>query len=351
MMNISVELSVLQSALDTVMRIAPPASGNLSFEINKNGSLTVTSVAELSRCTAVIACDLSGKGEFAVPAQSLRDAIKGRAKLDLKYANSTLTVKSGSYKTDLVTVDVVPQDEMEKGDAKSWKITPDMSDWIKSALRLVALKPTSILSTWMPVGIQVTSRGAFVCCYDLQHMNWVTTKEITGDFECLLPIDTMTSITEVFSKAAYTMQQSDSHVRVFNKMVNAYLSVPDMKEIPTVSQARGKAKEALEAKGSSFTLKKSDLLTFMDNARSIISKERAELVVEADDGIKLSVRTGLGTSKTKVKGKGKGSFNVDYEYLQEMVAKAPEEVQMTVVEKAFIAMKLTASAALVALNQ
>lgn len=351
MMNITAELTTLQQALDVVMRIAPPTSGNLSFEINKNGSLTVTSVAELSRCTAVIACDLSGKGEFAVPAQALRDAIKGRAKLELKYANSTLTVKSGNYKTDLVTVDVVPQDETEKGETKNWKITPDMSDWIKTSLRLVALKPTSILSSWMPVGIQVGPKGAFVCCYDMQHMNWVTSKEVKGDFECVLPVDTMGAIVEVFSKSAFTMQQGETYIRVFNKMCDAYLSVPDMREIPTVAQVRSKAKEAGAAEGQTFTFKKSDLLTFMDNAKSIISKERAELQVEAEDGIKLQVRTGLGTSKTKIKGKGKGKFNVDYEYLQELVSKAPDEVTMTVVEKAFIAVKLTASSALVALNQ
>jgi len=349
-MKINAELSALQYAVDTAMRLAPPVSGNLSFTV-KNKNLIVTSVAELGRCSAVVACDLSGEDEFAVPAQALKDAIKGRAAVELVYSNSTLTVKSGKYKTELVTVDVVPPDEVDKEETKDWKISAEVGDWIRTSLRLVALKPTVILSTWMPVGVHLSSKGAFICCYDLQHMNWVNEKEVKGDFECMLPLETMTNIMDVFSKTAFTMQQGSSYIRVKNKLVDAYLSVPDMKEIPTVSQVRDRVKEAGNANGKAWKFGKSDMLTFMDNAKAIIGKERAELAVEGDDGLKLVVRTGLGTSKTSIKGKGKGSFKVDYEYFQELVAKAPDEVEMSVVDKAFISIGLSSSAALVALNQ
>lgn len=349
-MKINVELAALQYAVDTAMRLAPPVSGNLSFTV-KNKNLVVTSVAELGRCTVVVVCKLSGEDEFAVPAQALKDAIKGRSELELVYANSTLTVKSGKYKTELVTVDVVPPDEVDKEETKDWKITAETGEWIRSSLRLVQLKPTVIFSTWIPVAVHLSSKGAFICCYDQQHMNWVSSKEVKGDFDCVLPFDTMNSIIDVFTKSTFTMQHAASYVRVRNKIVDAYLSVPDMKEIPTIAQVRERAKDASSAEGKAWKFGKSDLLVFMDNARAIIGKERAELSFDGGEGLKLEVRTGLGTSKTMIKGKGKGDFKVDYEYFQELVVKAPEEVMMTVVDKSFISLQLQNSSALLALNQ
>lgn len=349
-MKITAELSSLQYAVDTAMRLAPPVSGNLTFT-SKNGVLTVHSAAELSRCSVVVACEVSASGEFAVPAQALKDAIKGRTQLELVYANSTLSVKSGKYKTELVTVDVIPFDDIEKSSTKDWKISAEIADWIRNTIKVVALKPTLILSSWMPLGVHLNSKGAFVCCYDIQHMNWVNSKEVTGDFQCVLPLDTMSAIMDVFSKASFTMQQASSYIRVKNKLVDAYMSVPDMAEIIPVEQVREKVKEAAAAKGKVFTMSRDDVLAFMDNAKAIIGKERAELAVEADAGIRMVVRTGLGTSKTALKGAGKGDFKVDYEYFQELIAKAPAEVSVTVVDKAYLAVKLSNSSALVALNQ
>lgn len=349
-MQIKVELKSLQHAVDTVMRLAPPASGNLNFQSSKK-TLTVTSVSETGMCSALVACEVSKDGEFAIPAQALRDAVKGRNNLELTYVSDTLVVKSGNYKTSLVAVDVVPVDEIEKAEAQTWKVTPDVADWIASSIRKVALKPITLVSPWMPVGIKI-GKSAFICCYDLTHMNWVSSKEVSGDFECMLPIETMSAIMDVFSKSSFKMERGDGHIRVKNKMVDAYMSVPDMKELPTVDDVMARIREAAKVSGTTFQVAKTDVLTFMENAKAIVGKERAELLVEGSDGgVVLEVKTGLGQSRTKLKGKGKGRFAVDYEFLQELILKGHEDLQLNVVDQAYLSVKLAASMAILALNE
>lgn len=349
-MQIKVELKSLQQALSTVMRLAPPVSGNLNF-VAKDGELKVTSASEVGHCTARIECKVSKDGEFAVPAQALQDSVKGRSELDLTFASDTLVVKSGNYKTSLVAVDVIPLDELEKMDAQVLKVSPDIADWISSSIKQVSLKPVTVISPWMPVGIKV-GKTAFICCYDVTHMNWVTSKEVQGDFECLLPVETMSAIMEVFSKSSFRIERGDTHIRVRNKMVDAYMSVPDMRELPTVPQVIERIKEASKVDGKTFMLAKTDVLSFMDNAKSIIGKERAEILVDGDGSkIRMEVKTGLGSSKIDLKGKGKGSFAVDYEFLQELVMKSKEQLELNLVDDSYISMKLATSSAILGLNE
>jgi hypothetical protein len=299
-----------------------------------------------------VPCEVSGDGEFAVPMQALRDAIKGHKAIDLVYANATLTIKAGSYSAALTTVDVIPLDPLDDEKTKDWKLTTDQAQWLRTALKTVALKPTSIFSTWMPAGIKLTEKSAFVVCYDEQHMNWVSSKEVTGEFECVLPIDTLTNIIEVFHKGSFVFKQGAANIVVKNKLITVVLSVPSSDDLPTIDQVQKKIREAAKVDGQTFAFEQQDLLTFLDNARSVIGKERAEVSVRSDEGkLKLEVKTGQGAVRNVIKGKGRGGFKVDYEYIQEMAQKGNASLELNVVDKAFIGMKLAASSAIVALNQ
>ena len=130
------------------------------------------------------------------------------------------------------------------------------------------------------------------------------------------------------------------------------LSIPSTDDLPTLQQVREKIKDAAGTKGTSFAFAKSNVLSFLDNARAVIGKERAEVHVKAGvKGLELSVKTVNGQVKNQVKGKGKGEFKIDYEYFLEVVAKAAEELEFTVVSQAFISAKLSDSTTIVALNQ
>jgi hypothetical protein len=350
-MKISVELDALNAAFDTISKTAAPSSGNITFSSTK-GKLTVSSQADLSRCMIIVPCSVDKDGEFAVPMQAVKDAVRGREKVSMVYANTVLSISAGTYKASLATVDVIPMDELHEEESKDWKLTAEQAGWLRKALKDVALKPTTLLSPWMPAGVRLTSTGAFVACFDTQHMAWVSSKEVTGDFECLLPTDTLQSVIEVFHASNFVISQGKSLIKIRNKLTTVVLNVPSTDELPTLKQVQEKIKEAQKEKADTFAFTKADLQSFLDNSRAVLSKERAELSVEATDkGIGLSIKTVQGEVKATIKGSGKKSFKIDLEYLQELTAKAPAELELKVVANAFVSSKLTSSSIIVALNQ
>lgn len=352
-MKIKLELDALQSCLEVISRLAPPTSGNITFTSAK-GKVTLAASADLSRCLIVVPCEVDKEGEFAIPLQALKDAVKGRKTLELLYKNAVLNVMSGKYKAELTTVDVIPLDEYEAEEGTDWKLDTNQSAWLKKALREVALKPTALLMSWMPVGVKLTPKGAFVSCYDLQHMSWTSAKDVTGEFDCVLPLETLTNVIDLFHKTTFKIRHTRSRIEISTKLAKVYLNTPTMDDLPSLSDVQMKIKEASKVDGATFTFIKDSVMTFMDNARSVIGKERAELIVSADKeakGLTLAIRTGQGQVSASVKGSGKGSFKVDYEYFLEGLTKAGEEVSMNVVKDAFLGLKLANSSLIVALNQ
>jgi hypothetical protein len=351
MIKIKLELQSLVDAVNVVTKTAPPRDGNITMAVAK-GKLKLTSVAELSRCFVFIPSEVTGEGEFSLPLQALNDATKGRQNLELTYDNTVLTVKSGSYKADLATVDVIPVDDLGDEERQEWKVTAEQGAWLTKALRGVALRPTTLLSPWMPVGVKLDAKSAFVACYDTQRLSWLSSKEITGNLELLLPIDTMQSLMDVFSKGNFIIRQGKSQIQIVNKLTEVWLAVPTADDLPTLADVQAKIKEAVKITASTFQTSKEALASFIDNAKAVIGKDRAEILFTGKEkGVELLVKTGQGQVKNVIKGSGKGTFKIDYEYMQEVLAKAGDEIVLNVVTDAFLSIKLSNSTAIVALNQ
>lgn len=357
MITIETELDNVKLVLDVITKTAPPPSGNVVFKCEK-GQVVVTSVADLSRCQVRLTCTGEGEGEFAIPLQSLKDAVQGRAKLTLAYKEGTLTISSGRYRTQLSTVDVIPMDNIpEEENATTWKLTTDQGTWLKDALKKVALKPTSLFSTWMPAGIKITSKGAFVACYDDQHLSWIKDKSITGELSCLLPMDVLQSVMDVFHTSSFRITQSRAFVRVSNSQIKLVLNTPAADDIRPVEEIIEKVKSASSADGVQFTVAKSDLVEYLANARSVVGKERAEIELSVAEGkkraMKVTIKTVQGTSEALLgfTGSLEQPLKVDHDYFSELVSKCADEVCVSVVESAFLSVKLKETTALVALNQ
>lgn len=349
-MKITLEHTDINQAIEVITKTAPPASGNITVASSK-GRIVLISAADLSRCQVTVPGDVDKDGEFALPLQSLKDAVKGREKLEMHYTNSVLNITAGKYKAELATVDVVALDTMNAEETTEWKMTATQAEWLHQAVKKVSLKPTSILSSWIPVGVKLTDKGAFVCCYDTQHMSWVNAKDVTGDFECVLPLNILSPVVDVFHKTNFVIRQGKSSVTIKNKLASVTLSVPSMDDLPSLADVRAKVVEASKAKGTTFTLNKADVLAFLDNAKAVIGKERAELECKAEKGVVFSVKTTQGNVKATLPGSGKGAWKVDMEFFLELMGKADESLEMNVVEGAFLSVKAKSVSAIVALNQ
>lgn len=353
-MQFKIEASAIQEALRVIGRLAPPDSGNVTVQ-STGKKVFLHSASETASCSVNMPASVEGKaGTFAISLNSLRDATKGRKELEIEYAKTMCKIKSGSYKADLATVDALEIEAGEQEKREKTEITADQSAWLYSAVSTVALKPTALVSTFMPVAIKLTDKGAFVACYDTDHMAFLNSQEIKGDMEFKLPIDTMTAVLDAFKASAFTLELGQAGITAGNKLIKVSLALPQEEESAlTLEDVINTAKSAKKADGMALVVPKEELVAFLDNARAIATKERSEIKVKVEDGkMKVEVVTVQGSTKTSIKTKAKScEFAIDFEYLDEAVRKCKDEVNMKLVKDAFIAVNLPTSSVVLSLNQ
>lgn len=353
-MNFTTESAAIQEALRIIGRLAPPDSGNVT--ISSNGKkIHIQSSSELARCSVNIPASVSGKPEqFALSLNALRDGTKGRSSLDIEFSKAMCKIKSGSYRCELATVDTLEMDSGEEEKGTKVELTSEQAQWIKSAVATVALKPTALLSTFMPLGLKLSKKGAFISCFDTNHMAFMRSEEMTGDLEVKLPLDTLTAVLDAFGANAFDLELGKSTIKVGNKLVKVVLSLPAEEENElTLDDVITMAKSAKDAKGTSISVTKDELLAFLDNSRSVATKERSEIKLRVNDGkLEIKVTTIQGSARAVIKTKAKNcEFAIDFEYLDEAVRKAGERVEMTLVKDEFLSVNLKNSTIILSLNQ
>ena len=353
-MNFTTESAAIQEALRIIGRLATPESGNVT--ISSNGKkIHIQASSETARCSVNIPATVEGKpGQFAVGLNALRDATKGRSSLAIEFSKAMCKIKSGSYRCELATVDTLEVENAEEEKGTKIEFTSDQAQWIKSAVATVSLKPTALLSTFMPLGLKLSKKGAFVSCFDVNHMAFMRSEEMKGDMEFKLPLDTLVAVLDAFGANAFDLELGQSSVKVGNKLVKVVLSLPQEEENElTLKDVIDMAKASREAKGVSLALPKSELLAFMDNSRSVATKERSEIKVKIEDGkLRIGVITVQGSASATIKTKAKNcEFAIDFEYLDEAIRKAGDVVEMTLVKDEFLAVNLKHSTIILSLNQ
>ena len=354
-MQLSVEAAVIQEALKVLTRLAPPTSGTVLIVSDGKGA-TMQSASDVDRCSFTLPCKVKGKANmFAIPIEALRDATKGRKDLEMEYDSNLLSIKAGSYVTKLATADAMQNEYDEEKKKSKIKVSADQAIWLKGAVADVALKPTAILSDFMPLTIKLMKKGAFVACFDARHMSFLESKEIDGDMEVTLPLHTMQSVLEVFGNSKFTMELTASSLYVTNPLVSVVLALQQAEsEEITADVVREKAKEALKMDGNMIEVNKKDITDFIDNARAVLTKERGEIHISAEKGsLRLASVTVNGSTKVKIKASVKKSIDVkvDYEYFEEAVRKCDDKMSLKVVGDDFIMFKQKKANVLVGLNQ
>lgn len=354
-MQISIETDAIQEAIRVITRLAPPVSGNVT--ITSDGKkVFMHSNSEVSRCSVNMPADVSGKASsFSIAIAALRDGTKGRKKLDLIYEKTLCKIKSGAYKCDLPTSDAMDLDHDSEEKSKPMKLTAEQAAWLKTAVSTVALRPTELIAAFMPISLKLTSKGAFVACYDTNHMAFINSSEITGDMEMKLPVDILSAVLDAFAKSAFKLELSNSSLYVSNALIKVVLALPqkDEKELE-LEDIIEMAKTSRGAKGQEIEVQKADLVSFLDNARAVATKERSEIKLNAEAGkMRLEVVTANGSTKGVLKAacKALSPILIDFEFLDEAVRKSGESVVMKVVKDEFIAFKLKEGTVIVSMNQ
>lgn len=355
-MKIKITQDVLQEAIRVISRLAPPITGNVTIE-STGKKLFMHSSSELNRCSINLPCDVEGKPcVFALDILVLKDATKGRKEMEILFDKTMCKISAGAFKIDLPTVDALERETEKEEDTKAkFSVTAEQASGLKSALNTVALKPTALISTYMPVYIKLGPKGAFITCYDNNHLAFMNTKDLQGDMEVGLPFDVMSSVLDTFDKAAFTLSLGSSSLNVANKLVKVSLSLPQEEDGALKgSDVLAKAKEVSKIDGKEVIVSKTNIVEFLDNARAIATKERSEVIVTTTKGkVKLEVNTVNGNARALLKAEvSKESVSrIDFEFFDEAVRKSTEEVTMKIVDGAFISFKIKAATVLISLNQ
>lgn len=352
-MRFQLDSDIVNEAIRVALRLSPPITGNFTFEISDN-QIYLHSVDSLSRCSILIPAPVDGEDTtFAIPAVALKDAISGRKELTFEFDGSLLTIKSSRYRVQLTTLDAIAV-EREDTTGKPWTVSIEQLTWLKNAVAAVYLKPTQNITSFMPVSVQLSGKSAFVACADANHMMFTRTKEITGDMEFTLPIDTLTAVLDTFNKVQCKMLLTGSALHVKNKLVDVSLALPAPDDdLIGIDMLREKAQESLKVDAHSIEVKKSEVQGFLSNARSVSDKSRSEVQVKCEPGfVTFTVKTTLGTAKSKLEATTKldAEFRIDGEYLEEAVRKSGDSVQIKYAES-FLILKTTDAYSLIALNQ
>lgn len=346
----------LQNGIRTCLRLAPPLSGNIVLEAKSN-KLYMHSTSDLSRCSILIPGDISGECFFAISTEALKNALKGHEEVDLTYDKTLLHIKNKKYSTSLSTETAVPLDEIQVEDGQKWKLNVEQAKWLKNAINLTGLKPPNpSMISFMPISVRLTDKFAFVCCYDAQHMAFIIDKKIQGDLDFILPSTTLTAVLDVFvDKLDFIIIVTKSSLIVKNKIINVVLALPEIEKSIDTDAVFQKAKESIKIDGNAIEVSKQQIIGFMDNARSVASKERPELCVNTVPGkMQLKVATTNGVSEISLKASvtKKLSFKVDFEFVDEALRKCSDTIPFKLIEDSFLSFKVKENSyLLVALNQ
>lgn len=353
-MKAQVECSIINEAVRIASLLAPPMTGTITLQ-STDKRLYLHSSSELARCRVQLPGTVQGDATFALPISALSDSVRGRKEVSLELVKGVLTLVDGRYKASLSTVDALEIEDFKPEDeAKKWKLSSDLSTWLFKTVTSIGLKASG--GSFMPLAIQAGAKSTFVACYDQAHMAFARSTDVQGDLQTVLPFDTMRAVLDVFKGVDCVLHLTKSSLWVSNKMVQVALSLPsaDGDEVISIESVLEKAKEAVKADGSKITMVKSDVMTFLDNARAVATKERPELGIASKNGkLQMSVVTNNGQVKALCKAKTAADFSlkIDYEFFAEAVKGSGDELQLKVVDDAFLMVKRADSYSVIALNQ
>lgn len=344
----------LTEALRVLQRLATSNDNIITVQTTDKG-IFLHAYGDVSWAQVRLTGSHKGEGEFGISADTLKEAIKGHAELEMTYKNSVLNIKSGSYTAKLATSDSNIPDLPNDKEGTLIKLDAQTVANLKSGVAAVQMKESSLLNQAIPLGIKLSDKGAFFACFDNQRMNFCQDKELKGDMEFTVPVAMFQTMLDTVGQGAFSIRMKGSTVEIKSNTVRANLGLPaDDPNAITLDSVLEKARVLAKMKGEMVQLPREKVQQFLANCRAVALKERSEVSVSVDSGkATLAVKTYAGAIQSKHKVEGPDcSFLVDYEFFCSLFEGQNEEnVGILVESGAFLLAKAKGGATrVVALN-
>jgi len=348
-MKAIIKVSALAHALDITQKLAAPGEdGVVAISYDGTKKLTIRSASDTSQSVVRVQFDsIEGEAvEFGIVLASLRDATKGHTTISMTVANAVVTLKAKGSVITLPTVDTPDIEGVSKAEEEQeWELSAETAATLLGAVKAVALKPTTMLTSWIPIGIRLRKNSGFVCSYDDNRVSWGTIKE-GGDFECVAPTDTMVAVLDALKGHSLRVATSKGRLAVTTKTAQVIINTPVDDTLSSLDEVIEKSREMAKQKGQIGALDRGTLQRFFDNARAITGKDRAEIV---SNGKTLSIQSTIGAVTHDMPAP---EFKVDFEFFAEAVGKVQgSSVNLNVVGSDFLSIGSSVGAIVIGQNQ
>lgn len=328
--TITVDSKILLNTIQVINHAAAPYSGSVNV-VCKDGTFSIESRAELSTINTVVPTEsIEGNAEFGVMLDTLQSACSGRAGIiTITYENTVLSIKSKGYKIDLASVDYVAYSPVAKPNADSVKISVEQSNWLKSAISLVALTP-NLTSPIMPVAVSIDSDGTTVACYARDHISFIKTAELVSDskIEFAIPVESAVSLFNTFKDAEFTLIAEESYVHAENNICSLYISLPATDAYLPYDELQSRIDVFMSSEAPTITIPIAELNTLFGNCKALATKERGELIIKSNTKKTIISKTSAnGTANALFTGCSEGSLEIkiDEQYFQEALSKVDKK--------------------------
>lgn len=333
-MRVVTDAGMLLKQLGVLTKLVTSASGNVSLVIDGT-NLKLFSLNELANFQSIVPCDVvEGEAEFAVNVEAFKTLLRNRNKVELQYISTMLVVSEKGYKAELPTTDAVESisyrnmvnQKVKNG--KTWKVTAEQGKWLKNTTDEVNLKVVEALSPFMPILVKLTDKGAFVACYDNNHMAFVRSNDMQGNVDFTMPAATLTNVLQAFYGSSYVIEVGEQMMQVRSKLLKVGMNLPNADSYLPVEELLNLASKTLKTKKDQLELDKQQLTDFLNSCKAVATKERSELKVKATGKrVQLLVRTIAGnvTQNLQLKTPCECEFSLDFLYMEEAVSKCVDD--------------------------
>lgn len=327
-MKLVVDGTAVGKAVDDLLRLAAPTSGSIVVQ-SLNGKLTFTSSSMTSMAKVVVPCKVEGDAQFGIAPGTLKSSCT-KSEVSMLLKNEVLTVASGKSTLTLPVQAVTEQSGFEVENPHKTTFTAEQAAELAALVKLVDGKQESA-TDWIPVGISVSAKGAFIASYTPVRLSWVSSSAIKGDARIVLPIATVAAALSVFGKDKFVLTTGSNAVKFSSPRAVFEAAAPSGEGAIPFDAVLNKAKEYKSAKLTQVSVAKADITDFLVSSRAVTQSSRAELSLQAAKGkVKLKVSTTEGSAEALLKGQVSApvSAKLDLDALQVCLSKITGDVNI-----------------------
>lgn len=270
------------------------------------------------------------------PVQSFLDAVLKRPKLQYKVDDFTLKIKGVRYEAAVIGTEVtgIARPETIENPSVDLKFTADLIAAMKEGLEKVRISKTLDAMPDVTVHFSFRKKGLLIAAFDRSQMAFYKAANETGFvFELTLPLPR--------AEALLKNMQPESELKANDSLVWVKgLGITFSSALPSEDASHGIPIERVleRAKvldGTSLarkvTFKKEDLVAFIANTGSIRkSSALLTFAVGADGVTELELSADGNVVKSKIQSKGKKAFRflLDINYVNALIAKSEEFIEL-----------------------